>query len=260
MLFDLNIAKPEHRFYNDHMIKSVSGDIMNEEEELMSELLTAAECGAGLCDIQLEIIPVQYGKSVLAESMVFQHGAVDKFYPIVFLVYLIRMEGRLLLVDAGCETMPGFDMQDFIGPVKALEQMGITTDDISDVIITHAHHDHIACVNRFRKATIYIQKDEYESGKGYFAKGQNVYTFEECAEICKGVKAVRIGGHSVGSCIVEIQKGTDTYILAGDECYLRECLDRKIPTGCSYCLEKSRSFIEKYGQEPYKVLLFHDLT
>lgn len=125
---------------------------------------------------KLEIIPVQYGRSVLAESMVFQHGAEDKFYPIVFLVYLMRMEDRLILVDAGCETMPGFDMQDFIGPVKAMEQMGLTPDNISDVIITHAHYDHIACVNRFRKATIYIQKDEYENGKEYFAKGQNVWT------------------------------------------------------------------------------------
>lgn len=207
---------------------------------------------------RLKIIPVKYGNSVLPESMVFQHGARDKFRPIVFLVYLIRTEGRLILIDAGCETMPGFDMTEFIGPIKALAQMGIATDDITDVIITHAHHDHIECVNRFQKAVIHIQKDEYESGKGYFTEGQDIRVFEQEAEICRGVRVIRVGGHSKGSCIVEVKDEEDTYILAGDECYLKECLDRKIPTGCSQYLEKSVGFIEKYGNGDYKVLLFHD--
>lgn len=207
---------------------------------------------------KLEILPIKYGKSVLQESAVFYQGAEDKFRPIVFLVYLIKTEGRLILADAGCETMPGFDMKEFIGPIKALDQMGISEDDITDVIITHAHHDHIECVNRFRNAIIYIQKDEYENGKEYFTEGQNAHTFEQEAEICAGVKAIRIGGHSAGSCIVEIKDNEDTYIVAGDECYLKECLDRKIPTGCFYCLEKSKKFIEKYSSGKYKVFLCHD--
>ena len=70
--------------------------------------------------------------------------------------------------------------------------------------------------------------------------------------------SIKIAGHSKGSCIVEITDGEDKYIVTGDECYLRECLERKIPTGSSYCLENSIKFIEKYSGNEYKVLLCHE--
>ena len=117
-----------------------------------------------------EIIPINYGKSVLPENMIFQNGAEDKVRPIVFTVYLIKTENRLILADAGCETMPGFVMTDFIGPVKALNNIGISPEEITDLIITHAHHDHIECAKYFKNAVIYIQKDEYETGKGYLSE------------------------------------------------------------------------------------------
>ena len=97
----------------------------------------------------IDIIPIDYGKSLLPESWIFENGAENKFRPIVFRVYLIRTENRLILVDAGCETMPGFDMKDFIGPIKALRNIGISLEEITDLIITHAHHDHIECAKYF---------------------------------------------------------------------------------------------------------------
>ena len=207
---------------------------------------------------KLELIPIEYGKSVLPESMIFLGGAEDRFCPIVFMIYLMKTQNRLILVDAGCETMPGFTMRDFIGPVKALEKLGIKPENITDVIITHAHHDHIACVSKFKNAVISIQRDEYENGKGYFAEGMNRKLFDNEMKICSCVKTVKIGGHSKGSCIVEITDNEKNYIIAGDECYLRECLDKRIPTGSSYCPEKSREFIEKYSSPEYTVMLSHD--
>ena len=205
-----------------------------------------------------EIIPINYGKSVLPENMIFQNGAEDKVRPIVFMVYLIKTENRLILSDAGCETMPGFVMTDFIGPVKALNNIGISPEEITDLIITHAHHDHIECAKYFKNAVIYIQKDEYEAGKGYLSENLNICTFDEEMQICDGIKAVKIGGHSKGSSIVEITDSDNKYIIAGDECYMRECLTKQIPTGVAYDLQKSRAFIQKYGRGEYTVFLCHD--
>ena len=206
----------------------------------------------------IDIIPIDYGKSVLPESWIFENGAENKLRPIVFRVYLIRAENRLILVDAGCETMPGFVMTDFIGPVKALNNIGISPDEITDLIITHAHHDHIECAKYFKNAALYIQKDEYEAGKGYLTENLNIRTFEEEIQICDGIKAVKIGGHSKGSSIVEITDSDNKYIIAGDECYMRDCLANQIPTGSSYNPEKSRDFVKKYGNGEYTVLLCHD--
>ena len=104
------------------------------------------------------MLRLNYGKSVLPESWIFENGAENKFRPIVFRVYLIKTENRLILVDSGCETMPGVDMTDFIGPIKALCNIGISPEEITDLIITHTHRDHTECAEYFKNAVIYIQK------------------------------------------------------------------------------------------------------
>lgn len=206
----------------------------------------------------IEIIPIEYGKSVLPESWAFENGAEDKKRTILFKIYLLKTENRLILVDAGCETLPGFEMRDFISPKKALGSIGISPEEITDLIITHAHHDHIECAVYFKNAALYIQKDEYEAGKDYLAKNTDIRTFDEEIPICDGVKVVKIGGHTKGSSIVEITEKDKQYIIAGDECYMRECLTKQIPTGVAYNREKSRAFIQKYGGNEYTVLLCHD--
>lgn len=205
-----------------------------------------------------EIIAVEYGNSVLSESMIFQNGDKDKFRPIVFMIYLIKIENRMILVDAGCETMPGFDMKNFIGPIKALENIGVAKENITDIIITHSHHDHVECVKYFKNAVIYIQKSEYEAAEKYFADCTKIKFFDDTLRISKNITAIKIGGHSKGSCVVEINTENKDFVIVGDECYLRECLDKKIPTGSSCCIEKSREFIEKYSNAKYTTLLCHD--
>ena len=206
----------------------------------------------------MKITAVDYGESTLPENMIFRGGDPAKALPITFTVYLLQDGDRSILVDAGCETMPGFDMKDFIGPIKALRNIGISLEEITDLIITHAHHDHIECAKYFKNAVTYIQKDEYEAGKDYLAENLNIRTFEEEMQVCNGIKAVKVGGHSKGSSIVEITDSDKKYIIAGDECYMRDCLTKQIPTGISYNPEKSRAFIQKYGKDGYTVLLCHD--
>ena len=206
----------------------------------------------------MKITSVKYADSFLPESWVFKGGSDENKCPISFIVFLIETQSKRILVDAGCETMPDFNMKDFISPMKALENIGISADSITDLIITHAHHDHIECAKYFKNAALYIQKDEYEAGKGYLAENLNIRTFDEEMQICGGIKAVKIGGHSKGSSIVEITDADNKYIIAGDECYMRDCLTKQIPTGISCNPEKSRDFVKKYGNGEYTVLLCHD--
>ena len=206
----------------------------------------------------MKILPVIYGKSEIPESMAFLNGDKNKFREILFKVYVIKTENKIILVDAGCETMPWFKMRDFLGTVKALEGIGINPSEITDVILTHSHHDHIECVKYFKNAVIHIEKDEYENGKKYIPEDFFVNTFDNIYEVCKNVKVLKIGGHTKGSCIVEIKDEDKIYIISGDECYLRECLENKIPTGSSFDLKKSTEFISEYSKSKYTVLFCHD--
>ena len=207
----------------------------------------------------MKITPIIYARSTLPENMAFRNGDKSRAVPIDFIIYYIETDDKRILIDAGCDTMPGFEMRDFIGPVKALENAGIDKDGITDLIITHAHHDHIEGVSHFGKAVIHIQKDEYEEGRRYIPEGFDVNIFKDSFSVCKNVEIIKIGGHSKGSCIVEIKDKDKKYVVCGDECYVRRCLDEKIPTGASFSHEKSREFIEKYSSSEYLVLLCHEI-
>ena len=126
----------------------------------------------------MKITEVKYANSTLAESMIFKGGRSAVKLPIAFILYLIEDEGKKILVDAGCDTMPGFEMENFIGPVGALASIGIAPEEITDLLLTHAHHDHIECVKYFENAVIHIQKDEFEYGKTYIPSNFNLNLFD----------------------------------------------------------------------------------
>ena len=208
----------------------------------------------------MKITPLIYGRSELSEAMIFQGGSKDRSLPIDFIVYMIETEKRKILVDAGCVTMPGFKMQDFCGPIKALQAYGVEPTDITDLSITHAHHDHIECANAYPNATVFIQSDEYEKARkrNYISERATVRSFSDHVEICKGVEMRRIGGHSKGSCVVHICDAEREYVIVGDECYKRACIERGIPTGSSCCVAKSEAFIQTYSDPKYTLLYSHD--
>lgn len=206
-----------------------------------------------------EIIRIKYADSWVPENWVYEGGDEVKMVPIVLSVFLVKNGERNILVDAGCETMPGLQTANFYGTVAVLDKMGITLQDITDVIITHAHHDHIECVKYFEQATIYIQCEEYAKGKKYIPEHFAVHLFEEECQIADGVRAVKIGGHTKGSCVIEVNQENDKYVLCGDECYSFYNLKNMVATGNSFCKEKSEEFVWKYGSGEYVCLLCHDI-
>src|SRR4029079_14386456 len=52
-------------------------------------------------------------------------------------------------------------------PVEALKLLDIRADDITDVILTHLHYDHVGNFDRFHRARFHLQERElaYATGK-----------------------------------------------------------------------------------------------
>ena len=205
-----------------------------------------------------EWIPVRYAESEMGEQGILRGGDKTKIIPISFTLYVLKTDSHCVLVDAGCDELDGFEMRNMLGPVKALENQGISTEEITDVIITHAHDDHIAGIDHFPRTRVYIQEDEYIYGQKFIPKNNEVITFKEECTVAGCLKLKKIGGHSIGSCIVEFSMDDERYIVCGDECYSSECFWKKVPTGVSVCPEKSQKFIEEYGNGDYKILMCHD--
>ena len=102
-----------------------------------------------------EVKQIKYADSFLSQSAIFEGGVKGKPIPIIFAFYLIKTENRVILIDAGCDTMSGFIMNNYVMPDDALSEYGVSPDEVTDIIITHADHDHIDGVHHFKNATVY---------------------------------------------------------------------------------------------------------
>lgn len=202
----------------------------------------------------MKIVALKYGESVFGEKYIFKGGREDINLPISFTIYLIQTENKNILVDVGCDDGAGFVMSIFKKPVDILREYGLSPDDITDVIITHSHHDHIEAIKYYENSVIHIQKDEYAAAKKYIPANFNVNLFDDEFALDENIKIKKIGGHSIGSSIVL----ADNFVLCGDECYYEKCLTDKICTGASCNEVKSKHFIEEFSKDTYIPLLFHD--
>ncbi len=208
----------------------------------------------------LSLYAVKYGETEIPRRMAFADAAGDdRKVPISLIVYVVKTGDRVILVDAGCDTMPGYPLFLHVSPAKALVDVGIDPLSVTDLVLTHAHHDHAEATGHFKNATVYIQEKEYEkaSEKGFLATAARVVTFEEELDVGP-LRAVRWGGHSVGSSLVCLSNDGREYVMCGDECYTRECLTDRRPTGASKDPERSCAFVERFSDPRYTVLLAHD--
>lgn len=208
--------------------------------------------------MERKIVVLKYGESVFNESFIFQGGSPDKMLPISFAIYLIQDAGRNILIDAGCNDGAGFEMSVFDKPVNILKQYGVMPEDITDVVITHHHHDHIEAVKDYPNAVVHMQRDEYDLGKNYIPQDMKLELFDDEKLLAEDLIVKKIGGHSIGSCIVLCKCDSKNYVFCGDECYVNACFEYTIPTGSSYDVKVSKKFVCDYGNGQYELLLFHD--
>ena len=204
--------------------------------------------------MKVEITALKYAESTFPEWLIFEGGRKDVRLPIYFVVYLIKTGKSIILVDAGCENMDGFDMKYFTSPKNILKRLDINPKDIDHVIITHPHHDHIQATYLYKNAIIHIEKEAFEEGKKYIPDNLSVNIFEDENVLDGCVRIKKIGGHCDGSCIVIANE----YVIAGDECYSLKSIEEKIPTGAAQYPEKNIKFVEEYSKPCYKVLSCHD--
>jgi glyoxylase-like metal-dependent hydrolase (beta-lactamase superfamily II) len=163
---------------------------------------------------------------------------------IAMVVWLVRGGGRNILYDSGFHReswLKYFPMNDFLRPDEAVRSVGVKPEEITDIIISHAHWDHMGGVDLFPKATVWIQKAEfhYYTGEAWQPGGQHGGIDPEDVrelvklntesrlrlidgddvEILPGIRAYTGARHTYASQYIRVE-GTPTFVLASDNCYL----------------------------------------
>jgi glyoxylase-like metal-dependent hydrolase (beta-lactamase superfamily II) len=162
---------------------------------------------------------------------------------IAMVVWLIRGGGHTILFDSGFHRdtfLKYFTMKDYLRPDEAVKLAGVQPGEVTDIVISHAHWDHMGGIDLFPKAIVWIQKDEYRyytteawqpggqhggidpddvkelvrlntEGRVRLVDGDNV-------EIFPGIRAYTGSRHTYASQYLRVD-GNPPFVLASDNCY-----------------------------------------
>jgi glyoxylase-like metal-dependent hydrolase (beta-lactamase superfamily II) len=168
----------------------------------------------------------------------------DEKIDIIFAVWLIRGGGHNILFDSGFHRERWFKawpIKNYLRPDEAVKLAGVQPEEITDVVISHAHWDHMGGIDLFPKAVVWIQKEEfrYYTGEAWQPGGKHGGIDREDAqelvrlntegrlrlvdgddvEILPGIRAYTGGRHTYAAQYLGIA-GNPALVLASDNCYL----------------------------------------
>ena len=163
---------------------------------------------------------------------------------IAMVVWLVRGAGRTILFDSGYhrETfLKYFPSTDYIRPDEAVKLAGVQPEEVTDIVISHSHWDHLGGIDLFPKATVWIQKEEfrYYTGDAWQPGGnhggidpEDVRQLVELntegrlrlvdgdnVELFPGIRAYTGARHTYASQYLRVE-GNPPFVLASDNCYL----------------------------------------
>jgi glyoxylase-like metal-dependent hydrolase (beta-lactamase superfamily II) len=124
---------------------------------------TAQFAAAALPEYSIQAILLANSPGDSVASLV-MGGPKDEKIDTVYVLWLIRGGGRNILFDSGFHRERWFKewtIKDYVRPDDAVRLAGVKPGEITDVVISHAHWDHLGGINLFPKAMVWIQKEEF---------------------------------------------------------------------------------------------------
>jgi len=205
-----------------------------------------------------QIDVLYYGKIKIPKSAMTPNLDNDLIIYFPYLGFLLRNNGRNILVDTGMSEKFIVDGKGWGGwPTEggsayveqALAKLGLKPDDIETVIYTHLHNDHAGNCGLFKKSKAIAQRDEwvnlinplpdqrlrrdYDPGVIGELSKLNLHLVDGDIELMDGIKLYKAPGHTLGTQIVAVTMEKGTVVLTSDifilYChafpYLRELTD-----------------------------------
>ncbi len=176
-----------------------------------------------------------------------------------FMVWLIKGNGKNILVDAGytlSDSALRVNKNGYVRPDVAVQKMKIKPEEITDVIISHPHWDHIGGVGLFPKATVWIQEEDYNYFVGkVWQKGVQTSGFDkgdaqkilninlkgrlnlikgDNLEIIPGIRVFVGSKHTYESQYVQVTTGKEKIIIASDNIWFYYNFDNLLAASMTF--------------------------
>ena len=202
-------------------------------------------------DDQYEIYAVKYARRDARRHQHFIGGDPhDEDMPMDYFVWVVRNPARLFVVDTGfTREMADKRKREYLRtPAEGLALLGIDAAQVTDVILTHLHYDHVGTFHEFPAARFHMQDDEmsYVTGR-HMRHHQFNHSYEVedvigmvklvykdrvefhdgTGDLAPGVSLHRIGGHTHGLQCVRVMTQRGWVVLASDASHYYEHMETK---------------------------------
>jgi len=205
---------------------------------------------------QYEVLAVRYGTRQASAAEVFlnyhAYREPDRPLRMDYFFWVARGPARTVVVDTGFSPAGGASRGRtmLMDTVPALRAAGAAPDAVAQVVLTHAHYDHIGGLPAFTGAEVIMTRDEYDFWTGPMGRrGQFAHTTEASElgqlrelraagrltltgrvhQIAPGIELTEVGGHTPGQAIVTVATRGGPVILASDAVHYYEELERDRP-------------------------------
>lgn len=234
---------------------------------------------------QYEVYAIKYAHHARRRSENFIGGDPhDGPMPLDYFVWLIRGEGREIVVDTGFSApMAAKRQRDHIRcPTEGLSLLDIDSKTIKDVVVTHLHYDHIGNFDLFPAATFHLQDLEMNyatgrhMGKPVFS---GAYELEDVigmvrrvyagrvrfhdgdAEIAPGISVHLIGGHTMGLQVVRVATRRGWVVVASDASHFYANMEQVRPFPIVYSVAdmvQGYDRLRALAESPAHIIPGHD--
>ena len=203
-----------------------------------------------------EVLAIRYGTRLTTKAEVFLnyrlYGEPDEPLRMDYFFWVARSPARTVVVDSGFSRAAATarDRTMLADTVPALAAAGITPEQVSQVVLTHAHYDHTGGLPAFGAAEVLMTEDEYGFWTGPMGTRGQFGGLAEAADIghlrelrasgrltltgrshqvAPGIELTQVGGHTAGQAIVTVATATGPAVLASDAAHYYEELDLDRP-------------------------------
>jgi glyoxylase-like metal-dependent hydrolase (beta-lactamase superfamily II) len=172
---------------------------------------------------------------------------------IALMIWLIKQpDGRNVLVDAGFyreKFMTRWKPADYRKPSEAVRAAGLRPEQVTDIIVSHVHWDHLDGADLFPNARLWIQREEYahhvdSAGRpldrtidsldaamlSRLQRAGRVRLVDgDAQEVLPGITVYTGGKHTFASQYAAVRTEDGVVVLASDNAYMYENLATRTP-------------------------------